>query len=120
MLRPAQRAQIRSRRSLTIPDVDIYLCWCLFAVHKVVTGQMDYLEHLKFPLARELWEIIARTLRYVTLSKHKGDNTDTYLRRAINLLANDQPAAQLLSSMIQPPGDHVADTGSSVGYINMC
>jgi len=48
-----------------IPDVDIYVCWCLFAIHQVVTSQMDYLQHVNFPLAKELWETIAKTLRYV-------------------------------------------------------
>jgi len=50
--------------SLAIADVDIYVCWCLFAIHQVVTSQIEYLEHVNFPLARELWETIARILRY--------------------------------------------------------
>jgi len=49
---------------------------------------------------------------------YSGDGIDVNLRRAIILMAGEQPLAQLLNNMIQSARNHAQDTGSSVSQIS--
>jgi hypothetical protein len=80
----------------------------------VVISQIDYLEHVRFPLARELWETIAGTLRYEYESAPRLCSFHSYYRTAIKTLAKEQPIAQALGDMSDNASDSASGSVSAV------